>query len=368
GMMAVAKAPMSSARAKTALENRAVLRLPKDVDRGDVQKMLRKLAKRHPMLGAQIRSGGVEDGLEFGVTPLAVAGDGTAPLDVQAGEMMRASVAKVRLVLQVHSAIADAASMDLLVSEMKALLDGKDLQKPAPGKAVKALPGVLAYDPETVQGRSDRAFFYYTLADGAAQVPFARRTRALLPLSLGQDHGPAATLSGPCAKQTEARHMQAFAQALREVTQSTGNVLMARAARIGETLPKGPCIGPFTLQQPLLVSADPDDPTAARKLDRALTHAAKHHSFDCFAAAEEFASWFDKWQVTPLQIGFEMCAASQLKQAVSGVSHDVLLQVAKTKYRLIYDADVVAQAQADALAKAYEAALQSSDKKEVSEA
>ncbi|MEO0371732.1 MAG: SDR family NAD(P)-dependent oxidoreductase, partial [Pseudomonadota bacterium] len=46
GMMAVAKAPMSSARAKTALENRAVLRLPKDVDRGDVQKMLRKLAKR----------------------------------------------------------------------------------------------------------------------------------------------------------------------------------------------------------------------------------------------------------------------------------------------------------------------------------
>ncbi len=368
GLMAIAKAPMSSVHARSGLEHRASLRLPKGMSPSEVQKVVQKLVKRHPMLGMQIEAGDAGDVLTFGAKLRIATHEVPDPLDAKNGELVRASVTKTRLVLQVHQSVADAASMDVLIADLKASFSGKTLDKPAPGKTVKALPTALCFNPEHAKGRADQAFFYYTLADGAAQVPFVRRARPLLPLFLGQDHGPAGIVAGTCLKSSEAHHMQAFARALRDVTQSSGTVLMARSARVETLLPKTSAVGPFTLMQPVLVSPDQDDAKATGKLERALVHASAHHSFDCFAAAEVFAGWFDKWQVTPLQIGFELCTASAMKQEITGANHDVLLQVSKTKYRLVFDTDVITKEDADALASAYEAALQWTGKKEKSEA
>ncbi|MEL7253208.1 MAG: SDR family NAD(P)-dependent oxidoreductase [Pseudomonadota bacterium] len=364
GMIALAKAPMSSPQMKAALEHRATLRLPKGMVRDDLQKILRKLARRHPMLTASVQPEGGRDVLVFEAKPKVTMGDGTPPLDVAHGEWMRTSVAKGRVTLQLHHVLADAASMDVLVADLKALFDGKDLPKSARARVVKSLPGALAFDPETPQGHADQAFFYYTLADGADPLPFTRRARPALPLSVGQDHGPAGTLTGTCTKASEAQHMQAFAQALRAATNTTGNVLMARLTKPAHLLPKAPAVGPFSLRQPVLVP-DRNDPKAARNLQRALDHGPKHTSFDVFAAAETFANWFDTWQVSPLQIGFEAAPAAHLKRLVTGTAHDVLLQVSKSSYRIIFDTDVLADDQARALAQAYEAALKSTDREDV---
>ena len=368
GAIATALAPMSSEAAKAGLEHRVSLTLPKGKERPDAEKALRKLLRRHPMLRVQITSDGDTDGLEFNAEYGLQSDDSVQPLDVAQGELFRASLTGSRLILQVHEAVADATSAQLLADELKALIAGADLPRAATAKAVKALPARLRYDPESAQGQTDRSFFYYTLADGAASVPFATRKRPLLPASLGRDHGPAGIVTGTCPKASEAEGMTALALALRAATHSEGKVLMARVARATSVLPKTRCLGPFSLTQPVLVSPAAQNPLARTKLERTLSAIADHPSFDSYSAADVFADWFDTWGVTPFQIGFHSCTGVEIKLPVTGTRHDLFLQMAGAKYRIIYDTDIVTDEEITAITRGFENALENSLKAALSDA
>ncbi|WP_157440918.1 SDR family NAD(P)-dependent oxidoreductase, partial [Aestuariivita boseongensis] len=357
GTISTTLAPMSSRDAKAGMKHSVAVKLPKGTERTDAEKALAKLLRRHPMLRAQVTGDSDTGALGFDAEYSLQTGDGAQPLDVAQGELFRASLAGSRIILQMHDAVADAASARLLADELKALMAGTDLPRAATAKTVKALPARLRYDPESPQGQRDRSFFYYTLADGAAQVPFATRTRPLLPASLGRDHGPAGVVTGSCPKTSEAEAMTALALALRAATHSGGNVLMARVARATALLPNAPCAGPFSLTQPVLVRPASADPLARIKLERTLAAIGDHPSFDSYSATDVFADWFDKWGVTPFQIAFQSCTGTDLKQPITGTRHDLLLQMAGTKYRLIYDADVVTEDEVAAITSGLEEAL-----------
>ena len=105
---------------------------------------------------------------------------------------------------------------------------------------------------------------------------------------------------------------------------------------------------------------NPKAPHEIANLRRLLARAGAHRAFDCHAAAREFREAFAAWGATPFQFLFERVDALP-RDAAEVTLHDIWLQLAEDgpglAYRLVYDRDVMPEATASAVARAFEAAL-----------
>jgi acyl transferase domain-containing protein/NADPH:quinone reductase-like Zn-dependent oxidoreductase/acyl carrier protein len=348
GLLRDATSKMTSDLARAAMEHRAEIQLPETCDTAQLSRILRKTERRHPMLTLRIDDTGQihldGPGLALGQSP---AND---LLNVAHGEFLRASLTLKEgapvLNLRLHHIVGDATSLDLLRQEILASVQGATLAKPLPKKAVLGAVSAARFDPENPQARHDRAFWSYALGTAiTTPVPFKQRSRALLPPSAGRNHGPAASLDYTLPEHVETgRLLCAFAAALREATHSTGSVIIGKKVTRRTALPAAPTIGPFDIEQPLLVPAGNTDPIQIAQFLRILAAADAHPGFDSFAAATELSPYFAQGGATPFQILFEP-VSKIATPAPKVMLHDLWLQVEatgkQTRLRLIYDRDIL---------------------------
>ncbi|MEP5731698.1 MAG: SDR family NAD(P)-dependent oxidoreductase [Sulfitobacter sp.] len=353
GLLRTALAPTTSDWAKSAMETCAQTTLSKPISVRDLEQALRKLERRHPMLTMRIDADGqIQDdgpGIEL------IEGPDDSRLNVAAGNLVRLSYADLdsapMINIRLHKIAGDATSADVILHDLRNLLAGETLDKPMSKATLMGWLSAHRYDAEVPQAQQDRAFWWHSLAVSPSNnVPFATRSRALLPPLSGRNHGPAdfilATLDG---QPDQSALLVAFAAAVRGATNSSGPMIIGRQMSLRHSLPKGAAVGPFEIEQPLLVPEAHNCRIAQAQFGRMLDAANAHHSFDSHAAAQVFSDAFDDWSNTPFQILFEPLEALD-NDAPKGMLHDLCLQVApekgNTQLRLIFDTDVVEKATA----------------------
>lgn len=357
GLLRMALAPMTGDDARRAMEHVATCDLPEGVGVEDVRKALAKLSKRHPLLRMRLdRDGRLH--LDGPAVQVGARSDESL-LTVAEGELLRVTADDGHLTVRLHGIMGDETSCKMLLSDLRTLLRGQPLPKAMPKRALLASIAACSYDPDRPDAQTDRAFWWYCLSQGAANVPFPRRCRALLPAGLGADHGPTAHLEATLpAGADEAMLLLALARALRSVTDSKGAVLVDRRRSLRTDCRAA--IGPFEIDQPLRVTADRNDRIGQAALHRLLRNAEGHTAFDSHAAATEFASSYEQWGLAPAQVLFEHGA--DLSRAVpTATLHDLWVQIApdagQTRMRLVYDSDVLDPDLAAALVSALLAEL-----------
>jgi len=363
GLRREALSRFTSAEAHRAMETRAGAVLPDGVSPDELRRAIAKLTRRHPMLSLRLTGDG-KLGLD-GAGPALVEEDDATPLDLAGQEYVRFTIRETEagpwVEIRLHKVAGDAASCQLLLGELLALVKGESLDKAVPKRAVLAAIDACNYDPETPSGQTDQAFWWYNLASGAAPVPFAGRSRPVLPPGGGRDHGTADHVTRALPDRAgEAAALQALAGALRAATRTTGPVLVGRRVSTRGALPAGAAVGPFEIEQPLLVSPDRDDRIATARLRRMVAAADRHRAYDSHAAAEELAGRFEDWGSSPFQVLFE--PVSSLDAAAPDATlHDLWVQLDieadRPSFRLVFDRDVIAPDMANRIADAMVAAL-----------
>lgn len=355
GLLREAVAASTSDEARRAMQTVASAELPEGASMDTLRKAVRRLIRRHPLLSLRLDETG---SLHLdGPGPHLREGHDDTALDIANGEFVRLSLGEAdgRKTLQVavHRVAGDAVSCQLLADELTTLLAGGALDKPVPRRAVVEAVSSGGHDPETAQGQTDEAFWWYNLADGAPAVPFAHRSRPLLPAGFGRDHGAAAHLVRrlPAAR-GEAEVLQALAAAVRAATASDGAVIIGRKVSLRGALPAGAAFGPFEIEQPFLVPASADDRIGTARLRRALAAADNHRTFDSHAAGAQFSALFDETGASPFQVLFEPVGGLDAV-APQATLHDLWLQADlggdARDLRLVYDSDVVDQTTAEAI-------------------
>ncbi len=356
GLVQAALAPLTSPHARRALEHvlEAVTATP--VSDAKMAKAAAKLLRRHPLLALSVQPGGGDAALDFaGDGPRLVAGQGDGLLDVAGGELVRISHEPqgegTRIGLRMHRAVGDRASAEQALSDLLALLEGKALPRPVPRAALARMLDQCRFQPDTARGQNDRSFWWYAMMEDPAPLRFEGRSRALGPIGLGHDRGPAAALETGLARDwPEADLLLALASALREVTGTGGPVLVNRGGtmrdgRIGEG-----AVGPFDLWQPLVVTDEAGDAVARSGLQRILAGAGAHGSFGTDAAAKAFRAQYEALGVTPFQVGFSL---SDRPAPADATLFDLHLEVVGTgearRLRIIHDTDAVTPDKAQAI-------------------
>lgn len=359
GLLRDALSPMTSAHARRAMEHRGAISLPENCDPSTLRRAVEKLKRRHVLLKMRIDKDGHLhlDGPGPNVTE---AGAGSEDLlDVANDEYLRLVTQPDGQTLNItmHAAMGDRASCDVLMHELTMLLLGQTLPRPIPRRAVLSAVAANCYDPEEAQCQTDQAFWWYALvADRPSAVPFPGRGRAMLPPGLGRNQGAAQQLTGelPC-NLSEVSLLCRFANGLRLATNSKGPVLIGRKISVRSDLPEGAAIGPFEIEQPIVVPQDINDSDAIMRLGCVLAHAGDHTTFDSDVAGDEFADLFSEWEVSPFQAQVEF-VSSQGEPTVKHTLHDICLRVcvdgSSTRFQLIYDAEVVDDATASAVVEA----------------
>ena len=356
GLLRDQAAPMTSQAAKSAMEYRSEVTLAGPCTLKELGVVLRKIERRHPLLAMRIDTAGQLRSDGPGIT--LIDGPDDNLLDVAKDELARVSYVTdndvTTLGLRIHNAVADRPSCDLVLHEIQHLLAKGTLPKAlAKGKVLAALASAR-FDAEDPASQCDRAFWWYTLAVSPAKpVPFPKRSRALVAPVSGRNHGPAAAITTTLpAASDQAELLTAFAAALRDVTQSSGAVLIGCQTSLRDTLPEGAAVGPFQIEQPILVPDNGADKIALAQLSRTLTGAKVHRKFDSHAASQEFAPYFETTGATPFQILFEQVTAFS-EQAPHATLHDISMQAQlgsdQTAIRLIYDQDVMDDHTADGI-------------------
>jgi hypothetical protein len=140
-------------------------------------------------------------------------------------------------------------------------------------------------------------------------------------------------------------------------------MLVGHRLSLRSSLPSGSAIGPFEIEQPILVPADTCHPASASAFLRTLDVAGEHLAFDSYAAATEFAGQFEEWGASPFQVLFEEVSTLD-DEALKETLHDIWLRACPaesgTALRLVYDQDVMDRETAQliivALAKSLEGA------------
>jgi len=357
GLMRMALAPMTSDSARRAMEHVACADLPEGADADALRKAIAKLNRRHPMLRMRLDGEGRLHLDGPGAQLSETVDDGL--LDLSAGELLRITAHGGQLNVTIHAVLGDQHSCDLLLSDILALLAGQDLERATPKKALLGAIAAHSFDAERPDAQTDRAFWWYSLSAGAATVPFLHRCRPLMPAGVGLDHGPAGHIEGQLSGALdEASLLLGLAAALRKATASTGAVLVDR--RLSLRPHKGVAVGPFVLDQPLRVPADPADRIGQAALRRVLAAASDHQAFDSQAATVEFAQSYADWGLMPGQVLVEPMA--DLTQAApTGTLHDLWLQAdlsaPAARLRLVYDRDVLDEATANTLLQMIQAEL-----------
>jgi acyl transferase domain-containing protein/NADPH:quinone reductase-like Zn-dependent oxidoreductase/acyl carrier protein len=366
GLLRDATNPVTSPQSQRAMEHRRTAMLPGDATLADIRKALRRLTKRHAFLALQIADDGY---MQFdGNGPNLVDGSTHSLLDVASQEFVRISVepgeGASSVHVQMHKIVGDDTSCTILIEELVALLENQKLSKTAPRRSVVAAISACSFDPESPRSQTDRAFWWYNLADSATAIPFDRRSRALHATTSGRDHGTAGTVNAALDGQPDvADILTGLANAVRTATNSKGSMLVGYRSSLRGTLPSGSAIGPFEIEHPILVPADTCNPASASAFLRTLDTAGEHLTFDSHAAAIEFAGHFEEWGASPFQVLFEE-VSTQDDGAPTETLHDIWLQSCSagpgTALRLVYDQDVMdretAQSIIFALAKSLEGA------------
>lgn len=350
GLLRDALSPMTSDLAKAAMEHHVTLRLSETCAMDGLQKAIRKLERRHPLLKSRIDGEGVLHLDGPGVT--VTDGQDDSLLDVAKNEFARLSLTTSgdasMLHLKVHSIVADRASADLLAREIKMVLDGKDLGKPVSKRAILSMLADARFDGEDPTSQRDRSFWRYALlAERAAPVPFAKRCRALLPPSLGRNHGTAGVVQTSCKTKTDLPTLlMTLALSIRSATKSEGALVMGLKRSVRDALPGETAIGPFDIEQTILAPQPEAGSLATRQFERTSNAAAQHGRFDSHAAAVEFKDEFAGWGITPFQVLVETGTDFPDTVPVAPL-HDLWFQVAQTgsgvTVRVINDTDVVDQ-------------------------
>lgn len=356
GLMRDCLSPRTSEIAKTAMEHHSQHRLVAPCDLADLAKVLRQIEKRHPLLTMRMDANGHIHMDGPGIT--LSDGIDARLLNVAQGELVRVCYHLVdgqpHLDVRLHSVVGDRVSADILGHELEDALSGKPLARPVSYRRIMSCLGDMRYDPETPMAQRDRSFWWYALSTSTPNpVPFAKRSRALLPAIAGRNHGAAKAIDVtlPFSRSLSAV-LCAFAHSVRQATASKGPMIMGRKISLRSKLPDGAAIGPFEIEQPLLVPHDRADGVALAQFERILEASAAHTAFDSSAAAEAFSSDLAAWNTSPFQILVEPVDALS-KEAPNALLHDLWLQVKsskdQTQMRLIYDEDVVTAQTAQAI-------------------
>ncbi|KAG1648358.1 hypothetical protein GQR58_029894 [Nymphon striatum] len=242
-----------------------------------LNRVLRKIERRHPLLAMRVDADGQLRGDGAGITLVDEADNDL--LDVAKGELARVTYASnngaTTLGLKVHRAIADRASAELLLHEIQQLLAGETLPKALSKGKLMAWLASCRFDQDDAQSQRDRAFWWYSLSTSTAKpVPFSKRSRALVPSVLGRNHGAAGSITTTLPVMTNtAELLCVFAATLRSVTQSSGAVVIGQQTSLRGTLPADAVVGPFEIEQPILVPENGDDHIAMAQLTRTLAAA-----------------------------------------------------------------------------------------------
>lgn len=341
GLLRLALSPMTSDPARRAMENVAQAELTDAIDSATLTKALTRLAKRHPLVRMRLDR---EGRLHLDGPPVGLRLDGDdGLLDLSAGELLRLSESGGTLTVRMHEIMGDRTSCQVLLADLLALLSGQDLARAMPRRALLASVAACNYDAERPDAQTDRAFWWYSLSEGASSVPFPRRSRALLPAGTGSDHGLTGVSEAMLPRDLdEARLLLALAAVLRALTHSSGAVLIDRRTHLRDDARAA--VGPFEIDQPLRVTADKEDRIGRANLRRVLARADHHRAFDSHAAATEFAPSYAQWGLAPGQVLVEY-DADLAQPAPQTTLHDLWLQIDATspdpKLRLVFDRDVL---------------------------
>lgn len=352
GLLRDAIAPMTSQSGRLALEHHVSVEIAFVPTHAEVEKAMRKLAKRHTVLrlrfGTDLQDGIVHYDADY---PMVAEGHvDQAQLDIASGKLISVAIqpfgSKARLNLTAHMSICDRQSAEIILAELVMLLKGEPLSKAVPKKKLHQEISHAHYDPDCPDGQNDRAFWWYSMIAGAEPLPFTERGRPLLPARMGRDHGRAIELTGKLPETvSELDAMVAFAQSIRQATQTEGALLISRKMSLRGKLGKGVAVGPLEIEQPFLVDPDKKNMAAHRILERTLNHAGDHICFDTSAAAEILEPIFDEWGVSPNQIGFSYEEKDQPHVQVNFATYDICLNVfnsgQEAYYQLCYDEDVI---------------------------
>jgi acyl transferase domain-containing protein/NADPH:quinone reductase-like Zn-dependent oxidoreductase/NAD(P)-dependent dehydrogenase (short-subunit alcohol dehydrogenase family)/acyl carrier protein len=366
GLLRDARSSVTSPDSQRAMEHRRKAMLAGDANLADIRKALRRLTRRHVFLTLRIAD---DSFMQFdGYGPTLVEGTAHDLLNIAAGEFVRVSVEQgedaTSIYVQMHQIVGDDTSCTILIKELMALLQDQKLSKTVPRRSVVAAISACSFDPESPRSQTDRAFWWYSLAESATEIPFGRRGRALRATASGRDHGTAGTVNAVLDGQPHvAEILTGLAAAVRYVTNSKGSMLVGHRLSLRSSLPSGSAIGPFEIEQPILVPADTCHPASASAFLRTLDVAGEHLAFDSYAAATEFAGQFEEWGASPFQVLFEEVSTLD-DEALKETLHDIWLRACPaesgTALRLVYDQDVMDRETAQliivALAKSLEGA------------
>ena len=333
---------------RSAMEHRAEITLAEPCTPQKLRNLLKKMERRHPMLSMRIDSQGQITGNGPGIT--LIEGPDNELLNVAEGDLVRVSydltTDKPVLGVRLHQALGDQASVAVMLQEIQGLLAGQTLPKPLRKRALMECLASCRFDEADPASQRDRAFWWYALtATQAPVVPFSRRSRALVPALAGRNHGPAAAINATVPGQADvAALLCGFAKAVREITKTKGAVLIGRKISLRDRLPKGAAIGPFEIEQPLVVPEMGANRIAMAQFERILAAADRHPGFDSHAAARAFSDQFNQSGTTPFQFLFE--TVTQITAAApDAILHDLCLQADQgkdqTEIRLLFDQDVV---------------------------
>ncbi len=339
GVLKQSLAPMTSSQGQQSMQHVASVTLPDAPDAKDVQKAIGKLCRRHPVLRLRFDEVQGSGKIHFDApNPAMIQGPLPDMMRVAQGQLVQIALDGTTLAVRIHATVGDGTSARILVDELQTVLAGGTLAKACSKAAIKRALHDMRFDPETPKGQNDRAFWWYSIRHGAPVVPFDRRSRALLPFDMGRNRGAAASQEWAFdSTEDQASLLMRFAQSLREVTQSAGNVIVNRMISTRDQQSISTAIGPFVCDQPVLIETATDPTLALTKLRRTLAHGADHTSFGTTSAGQEFAADVQNWDGHLFQIG----VGTLSKDAPLMATCDLLLEIGKDKVRLIWDTDAV---------------------------
>ena len=352
GLLRTSLGRFTSDSTRTALEHRASVDVASNIDAQMVQAALDTLCDRHPMLRMTCKqkdNGAPEISLDRTALTVTDSKGIPAPLDVKSGELFDVRIASrneenTRLDLRMHAALGDQTSIDLVATELDAILGKAALPDQNEDADILDVLNGQSYQLESDGGMKDRAFWAHVLLALPDPVNFTRRSRALMPEALGRNHGPADVYEGTidCGETVEmAEVLLAFGAALRSVTDCAGPILIANDIDLRDKDESyANLVGPLRSSLPIVVPDLVQTPFATPDFTRVVAASGDHASFDVHAAMAEFGTD----TVAFNQIGVAWQSALKA-ETPTDCAHDVALELCAKSgtlgYRLVFDADVV---------------------------
>lgn len=333
-------APMTSREGRLALEQAATLRLGGTHEFAALERAWAQLCKRHPLLCLR-RDG---DSVHLDELPVHHAAHDAAaavavPLSLEAGELVR-PVAQIGdtsmpvIGLRVHSCVTDKSGLALALAEWAALAAGTAMAANPAAADVLAAVRQRRFDPDREGSVADVAYWHAMMSPWIPAASLPNRRRALAPVGLGLNRGPAGGLHLdlpmlPPEHGQEAWLLAAFALALARQTKAPSVLVERHVER-----PVPGTVGPWADSMPVVLrtaSVTPD--VAGHRMARQLSNGDRHNALGLAACEVQFTDEIRETGSVPGQFGFRFHATSlpagevEHLDSTSG-THDLCLDVA----------------------------------------